>query len=153
MKNTNVWITTLSATAFLLISTQAFSADFNYSNVGAGGYDVVAYFTDETASRGTGWHVAAHASTTYLFASKKNRKTFMANPVKYLPQYGGYCAYGVAVGKKFYADPTIWKVVDGKLYFNLDGKIQKKFEKDVPGYLTKANTNWPNVRNQNPAGL
>ncbi len=153
MKNINVKVITLVAASLLFLTTNAFSADFTNSNVGAGGYDVVAYFTEGNAKRGTGWHVAEHEGTTYLFSSKKNRKEFMKNPDRYLPQYGGYCAYGVAVGKKFYADPTIWKVVDGKLYFNLDSKIQKKFEKDVPGYITKADTNWPKVQNENPAGL
>ena len=153
MKKINVKIFTMMAAGLLLVATNVFSADFTNSNVGAGGYDVVAYFTERNATRGTGWHVAELEGTTYLFSSKKNRKAFMENPDKYLPQYGGYCAYGVAVGKKFYADPTFWKVLDGKLYFNLDSKIQKKFEKDLPGYITKADNNWPNVQNENPAGL
>jgi len=58
---------------------------------------------------------------------------FEANPEKYIPAYGGYCAYGVAVGNKFIADPELWMIEDGKLYLNLDTDIQKKWLKDIPG--------------------
>lgn len=139
--------------AFVLTAGIAFAGNFTHSNVGAGGYDVVAYHTEKTAKRGTGWHVASHDGTTYLFSSKKNRKLFTKNPENYLPEYGGYCAYGLAVGKKFYADPTVWKVVDGRLFLNLDTKIQKKFESDLSGNIQKADNNWPNLKTESPAGL
>lgn len=146
-------IGTMVVLAFVLTAASGFAADFTYSNVGAGGYDVVAYHTEAAAKRGTGWHVASHNGTTYLFSSKKNRKLFLKNPEKYLPEYGGYCAYGLAVGKKFYADPTVWKVVDGRLFLNLDNKIQQKFESDLSGHIQKADTNWPTLKTENPAGL
>jgi len=146
-------IGSLVVLAFVLTAASAFAGNFTYSNVGAGGYDVVAYHTEGTAKAGTGWHVASHLGTTYLFSSKKNRKLFAKNPEKYLPEYGGYCAYGLSVGKKFYADPTVWKVVDGRLFLNLDNKIQKKFEKDLSGNIHKADANWPKVKDENPAGL
>ena len=103
--------------------------------------------------RGTGWHVAVHEGTTYLFASKSNRRQFVKAPEKYLPQFGGFCAYGAAVGKKFYADPTVWKIVDGKLYVNLDKKIQKKWESDLSDNLKKAHANWPKLQNATPEGI
>ncbi|CAB5106809.1 hypothetical protein D3OALGA1CA_1774 [Olavius algarvensis associated proteobacterium Delta 3] len=137
----------------LLFAISAFAMNYNPSNVGANGYDVVAYFTDSKAVRGTGWHVAVHDGTTYLFSNKKNRKMFAKSPGKYLPEFGGYCAFGAAMGKKFYADPTVWKIVDGKLYLNLDQKIQKKFEKDVPGHLKKAYANWPKIKDKAPEGI
>ena len=137
----------------LLTAAIAFAGNFNFSNVGAGGYDVVAYHTEGAAKRGTGWHVASHEGSTYLFSSKKNRASFLKNPDQYLPEYGGYCAYGLAVGKKFYSDPTVWKIVDDRLFLNLDSKIQKKFEKDLSGNIAKADTNWPKLVNENPAGL
>lgn len=138
---------------FLFSANSAFSSDFINSNVGAGGYDVVAYHSEGKATRGTGWHIANHNDTTYLFASKKNRKAFLNDPDKYLPQYGGYCAYGLTVGKKFYADPTVWKIVAGKLYLNLDTKIQKKFDSDLAVNIQKADSNWPKLQNETPAGL
>ena len=78
---------------------------------------------------------------------------FEANPEKYIPVYGGYCAYGVAVGKKFIADPEIWRIENGKLYLNLDTDIQKKWLKDIPGYIDKANSNWMKIRNKTPFEL
>ena len=73
--------------------------------------------------------------------------------MKYAPQYGGYCAYGVAVGKKFYSDPNRWKIVDGKLYLNLDKKIQNTWNKDVNGYIVKANNNWMDIKHKSPSEL
>jgi len=89
----------------------------------------------------------------YVFANKKNRKMFEANPEKYIPAYGGYCAYGVAVGNKFIADPELWMIEDGKLYLNLDTDIQKKWLKDIAGYIDKANSNWMKIRNKTPFEL
>lgn len=146
-------IGSLVVVGLVLTASFAFAGNFVFSNVGAGGYDVVAYHTEGAAKRGTGWHVASHEGTTYLFSSKKNRKTFLKNPEKYLPEYGGYCAYGLAVGKKFYADPTVWKIVDGRLFLNLDTKIQQKFEKDLSGNIEKADINWPKLVNESPSGL
>ena len=151
--NRRTMIVSMIALAIVLASAPGFASNFSYSNVGAGGYDVVAYHTEGAAKRGTGWHVASHEGTTYLFSSKKNRKLFVKNPDKYLPEYGGYCAYGLSVGKKFYADPTVWKVVDGRLFLNLDTKIQQKFESDLSDNIQKADANWPNVKAESPAGL
>jgi hypothetical protein len=78
---------------------------------------------------------------------------FEAKPEKYMPAYGGYCAYGVAVGKKFVVDPEAWKIVDGNLYLNLDRDIQKKWLKDVPGYIKKAEANWPKIKDKPASDL
>lgn len=87
-------------------------------------------------------------------ANKFNlRNLFMNNPQQYLPQFGGFCAFGAAVGKKLYADPTVWKLVDGKLYLNVDSKIQKKFERNLTANIAKAETNWPKLVDRTPEGL
>ena len=65
---------------------------------------------------------------TYRFATAAHLETFKANPDKYIPAYGGYCAYGVSVGAKFDGDPRYWKIVDGKLYLNLDQNIYALFQ-------------------------
>jgi len=137
----------------LLVATNAFSGQYTHSEVGAGGYDVVVYHTQGKAMRGTGFHAANFEGVTYLFTSKENRTKFLKAPDKYVPQFGGYCAFGAAMGKKLYADPTVWKIVDGKLYLNVDSKIQKKFEKDLAGNIAKANANWPKLIDQNPEGI
>lgn len=126
---------------------------YTHSTPGINGYDPVAYFTDGKPVKGNGYNVTEHEGVTYMFANKKHRKMFEAEPEKYLPEYGGYCAYGVAVGKKFEIDPEVWKIEDGKLYLNLDTDIQKKWLKDVPGYLQKANVNWMEIEEKAPSDL
>jgi hypothetical protein len=78
---------------------------------------------------------------------------FETNPEKYIPVYGGYCAYGVAVDKKFITDPEVWRIENGKLYLNLDTDIQKKWLKDIPGYIKKADSNWMIIKNKTPFDL
>ena len=70
-----------------------------------------------------------------------------------MPQYGGYCAYGVSVGAKFDGDPHLWKVVDGKLYLNLNEGVQKIWAKDVPGNIEKADRNWRQIARKAPKEL
>jgi hypothetical protein len=82
----------------------------------------------------------------YLFSSKGNAKKFRANKAKYLPAYGGYCAYGASVGKKFIGDPTVWEVVNGKLYVNLDNGIKTLWVKDIPGNIKKADKRWVDIK-------
>jgi hypothetical protein len=94
-----------------------------------------------------------HDGVTYLFASEKSKESFEAAPKKYLPAYGGYCAFCVAVGKKFVGDPDVWEVVDGRLYLNLDNGIKRKWLEDVPGYIAKAEANWPKIQHRDPADL
>jgi len=130
-----------------------FAGDVTHSTPGVGGYDPVAYFTDGKPVRGSGYHVAVQDGVTYAFANAEHKNLFIANPNTYLPAYGGYCAYGVAVGKKFVADPEVWKIVDGRLYLNLDKGIQDKWQKDVPGYIKKADKNWGEIKDKNASDL
>jgi len=111
----------------------------------AHGYDVMAFFTDAKASIGTDAHALAHGGGTYRFVSQANLDAFKANPAKYEPAYGGFCAYGVALGKKFDGDPRYWRIVDGKLFLNLNGDIQAEWSKNVPGNIVKADGNWQRI--------
>lgn len=117
------------------------------------GFDVVAYFTAGKPVQGDARFAVVHEDATYRFASKANLEAFLANPDKYEPAYGGYCAYGVSVGAKFDGDPRYWKVVDGKLYLNLDEGIQKAWLKDVPGAIKKAEANWPALADKHPSEI
>lgn len=146
----------MAATIMVIVSiglASAFAEDYSHSTPGIGGYDPVAYFTDSRAVRGSGYHVAVLDGVTYAFASAEHQKMFEANPQKYLPAYGGYCAYGLGVGKKFVADPEVWKIVDGKLYLNLDKGIQQKWEKDISGYIKKGDANWVTIKDKKPSDL
>lgn len=128
-------------------------ANIANSTTGVQGYDLVSYHTANGPTRGNGHHVSVHEGVTYLFSSKENRKTFERNPTKYLPAYGGFCAFGVSVGKKFVGDPEVWKIVDGRLYLNLDENIQKQWSKDIPGRIGLADKNWPIIKDKSPSEL
>ncbi|MBX9912432.1 MAG: YHS domain-containing protein [Pseudomonadaceae bacterium] len=112
------------------------------------GYDVVAYFTQKTPTPGDKRFAAEHDGATYYFASAENLKTFQANPGHFAPQYGGYCAYGVAIGKKFDVDPKAFKVVNDKLYLNLNPEVFSKWSEDITGNLVKSEANWPKIQNK-----
>lgn len=115
------------------------------SNVGVSGYDVVAYFTAGQPTRGDAQFKTTHNGVEYRFASAANLAAFRANPARYLPQYGGYCAWAVSQGYTASADPTNWRIVDGRLYLNYNDEIQRRWEGDIPGHIRSANSNWPTV--------
>ncbi len=135
----------LAAGVLLVGVAAAWAADsINTDKTGLAlnGYDPVAYFTLGEPTKGDFQITAEHDGAVYRFANEEHRELFRKNPDRYLPKYGGYCAYGVAVGKKFSADPTVWKIVDGRLYLNLDESIAAKFNEDVAGHIRKADANW-----------
>ena len=113
-----------------------------------GGYDTVAYFSSGRPVKGNFQITAEHEGVVYRFANEKNRDVFESNPERYAPQYGGYCAYGVAENAKFSADPTVWKIVDNRLYLNLDKNIARLFNRDLSGHIAKANDNWRSLENK-----
>ena len=139
--------------AILMLPMLAFAGDYSMSTTGVNGYDLVSFHTGKKPVIGNGNHVAVYSGVTYLFANDKNKATFENNPEKYIPAYGGYCAYGVAVGKKFVGDPDVWKIVDGKLYLNLDTSIQELWQKDISGNIKKADKQWRKIKKKSPASL
>jgi YHS domain-containing protein len=122
------------------------------SLAGAQGYDLVSYQNGKP-QKGNGYNIAEYQGVSYVFVNEENKKAFEADPAKYIPAFGGYCAYGVAVGKKFVADAEVWKIVDGILYLNLDTKIQKTWEEDIPGNIKKANSKWKEIKEKSPFEL
>ena len=102
------------------------------------GYDTVAYFTEGKAVKGDKSYEAEYQEATWLFSSQQNLDLFVANPEKYAPQYGGYCAYGIANDYVVKIDPAQWKIVDDKLYLNYDSNIQKRWLKNIDGYIVAA---------------
>lgn len=125
----------------------------NGPGVAVHGYDPVAYFTEQKPAQGSAEFSVVHGGATYRFASAANMKAFQVNPEKYVPVYGGYRAFGVSVGAKFDGDPRYWKIVDGKLYLNLNQQIQKTWLKDVPGNIEKATRNWRKIASKSPEEL
>ena len=153
MKTKHQSLIYILALVFTALPAMGLAAPPATSTVGVGGYDLVSYHTGEKPQRGNGNHVVVHEGVTYLFTGEVSRKAFMADPAKYLPAYGGYCAYGVAVGKKFVSDPDVWEIVDGRLYLNLDNKIKGLWVQDIPGHIKKADTAWPRIASKDPAEL
>ena len=115
------------------------------SNVAVGGYDPVAYFTDGRPMRGNAQFRIVHQGYEYRFANAEHLAAFRANPARYLPQYGGYCAWAVAQGYTAPGNPNNWRIVDGKLYLNYDTTVQRRWEANIPGFIQSANRNWPSV--------
>ncbi len=150
MKNFLIAIATFFS--FTVAGATVVSADsVTNSVVGMQGYDLVSYHNSEKPLQGNGNHLVTIDGVNYLFTNEDNKKKFAANPKKYLPAYGGYCAYGASVGKKFIGDPTVWKVVGGKLYLNLDNNVKSIWVKDIPGNIRKANGKWNKIKDV-PAG-
>lgn len=108
--------------------------------------NLVAFHTNERPRRGNGHFVSVHDGITYLFANDENKKEFDRNPDKYLPAYGGYCAFGVSLGKKVVGDPLVWRVVDGILCLSLDEDTQATWQQDIPGNIIEANHKWPHIK-------
>ena len=115
------------------------------SNVAVGGYDPVAYFTDGRPVRGSAEIRTMHQGFEYRFASAAHLAAFRANPARYLPQYGGYCAWAVSQGYTAAGNPRNWRIVDGKLYLNYNSEIQQRWERDIPGFIRSGDANWPRV--------
>jgi hypothetical protein len=109
------------------------------------GYDPVAYFTEGRAIKG--YHDLRHdwMGATWQFSSYHHCELFIADPEKFCPQYGGYCAYGVSLGKFFSGDPDLWTVKEGKLYLNLNHEIEKIWKQDAQAYIKKADIEWPKL--------
>jgi YHS domain-containing protein len=115
------------------------------SDVAVGGYDPVAYFKDGKPVKGDKQFSTKYMGAEFGFATKANLDAFLKQSTPYAPQYGGYCAWMAAQGYAAKGDPKHWKIVSGKLYLNYDGNVQKKWEADIPGFITKADTNWPQI--------
>ena len=113
--------------------------------LGLHGVDPVAFIESGGPVEGLAAHSAVHDGVAYYFATAENAATFKANPAAYLPQNGGFCTFGVSVGKKFDGDPRYHSVVDGKLYVFLNEAIYNMYMKDKAGTIAKAEVEWKRI--------
>ncbi|MEK7316845.1 MAG: YHS domain-containing (seleno)protein [Candidatus Eisenbacteria bacterium] len=145
--------TAVAAIAVAGISTQAWAVkttgrEYNtlHAGLGAKGYDVVSYFTDDKAAVGSQDFTHAYGGVTWRFVSKEHRDLFVKSPAKYAAQYGGFCSWGVAGGKLFDVDPENgWTIRDGKLYLNFNAELNGVFANDAAAFIAKAARNWPKL--------
>lgn len=109
------------------------------------GYDPVAYFTDNKPVKGNPRFQAAHNGGTYYFASAENKKLFEADPKRYEPQFGGFCAYAASKGYTAKIEPDAFQILNGRLLLQYDTDVRDLFNKDPQGNLKKADQNWPGI--------
>jgi YHS domain-containing protein len=110
------------------------------------GYDAVAFFEQGAAVRGDEAHAMEWRGSRWLFASAENLERFRLDPERFAPEYGGYCAYGMANGYTAYTDPNAWTIVDGRLFLNFDADVKREWEADRPTMIDQADRNWPESR-------
>ena len=106
------------------------------------GYDPVAYFTEMKPVQGDHAYSFTYKGAPFHFASAENRDLFAADPEKYAPQYGGYCAYAMAQGAFATTVPEAWTVKEGKLYLNYSTGVRQLWRKDPDGFIAKADAAW-----------
>jgi YHS domain-containing protein len=112
------------------------------------GFDAVAFFKESKPVMGEEKNSYEWKGARWLFSSGANLESFKSDPEKYAPQYGGYCAYGMADGHKAPTETDTWTIIDNKLYFNYNRKVKEMWSKDTKGFIEKANVNWPELKNK-----
>ena len=113
------------------------------------GYDVVAYFNNNTARKGVKQFSFTWQGTVWYFESQRNLGAFEAKPEKYAPQFGGYCAYGVSEDHKSPTDPEAFTIVNEKLYLNYSKAVKKIWLKDTVERIEKAEKFWVILKDKN----
>jgi hypothetical protein len=138
----------LILTALAMVATGPAGAEAWFADRGLAirGTDPVAYFTDGAARRGDPAIRLAHGGVDWLFASEANRTAFAADPDRFAPQYGGWCAWAMAEGYLAPIDPDQWRIVEGRLYLNASARVQRRWLGDSPGFIARADANWPRLR-------
>lgn len=124
------------------------SATFVQSGKAIRGYDPVAYFTESKPVKGNEKLVYNWNNTNWYFSSQQNLDMFKANPEKYTPQYGGYCAYGLSNGYKAPTDADAWTIENGKLFLNYNKEVREMWNKEKKERIEKADKNWPQVKDK-----
>ncbi|GAB5480559.1 MAG: hypothetical protein Pars92KO_03160 [Parasphingorhabdus sp.] len=148
-------ITLVSAVALAALATPAMAADeYNVSSgltaasapLALHGVDTVAFINTGNRIQGTAKFTAVHDGVAYYFSTQENLDAFKAAPARYMPQNGGFCTFGVSVGKKFDGDPRWADVRNGKLYVFLSEAIFNAYQKDPEGAIAKADAQWKSIR-------
>lgn len=135
---------------FASINSTVFAKDVHVeideNSVILAGHDPVAYFTQNAAVEGSTKFTATHNGAIYQFSSAKNRDLFLDTPNKYEPQYGGFCAYGASLGKKFKVNGKAFEVVDGKLYVNKNEDVYETWVEDKAENIVSADQQWESIK-------
>ncbi len=136
-------IAALSVALALPFAANAADEHYVANGVAIAGYDAVAFHTAGKPTKGDANFTATYQGVEWQFASAENRDKFAAEPAKFAPAYGGWCAVGASKGKKIKIDPAFFAVVDGQLFLNSSkGAHENVFLTDVPGVISKGEKNW-----------
>ena len=128
---------------FISVVSYAQNAEIFSNKKGAiNGYDAVAYFKESKPVKGDTQFNYQWKDANWYFSNKENLETFKADPDKYIPQYGGYCAYGTSEGHKATTEPDAWTIADGKLYLNYNKDVKVEWNKNQSELIKKADKNW-----------
>lgn len=128
------------------VIVQAQAVKYNSSNgIAINGYDPVAYFLQNKAEEGKKELSIEWSGSSWQFSSVANLDSFKLQPLKYAPQYGGYCAYGLSENHLAETDPTAWTIVADKLYLNYNNKVKEMWRKTKENRIIKADANWPTI--------
>ena len=126
------------------------------AGVGLGSYDPVAVFPEggSAAKKGLDEFRVIHSGVTYLFANAENAKTFEANPEKYEPTYGGWCAYamGKRTGSKVRIQPTLFTIHGNRAHYFVARSAKAEFDADIAGFEANADVNWTRISGESPRG-
>jgi hypothetical protein len=144
-----LWVPIVVACCALsgLFSAAEAASTKNETRIALDGYDPVAYFTDGRPVKGSQELTFAYDDAVYYFTSAEHRAMFAGDPDRYAPQYSGYCAIGLSMGKKVHADPEAWAISDGKLFVFHSKNGMPIFAQESAAIVKKADANWPTVRN------
>ena len=144
-----LWVPIVAAWCALcgLFSAAEAASTNNEPRIALDGYDPVAYFTDCRPVKGSQEFTFAFDGAVYYFKSAEHRTMFAADPDRYAPQYSGYCAISVSMGKKVRADPEAWIISDGKLFVFGAKEGVPNFAQDSAAIVRQADAEWPTVRN------
>ena len=142
MNKAKTTITTLLFVFAAAIANAAPISKDEQTNIAVDGYDLIGFFAESSAIKGNPQIRTIHNDTVYFFASEANKSKFENNPEKYLPAYGGYCAFGASIGTLLPVDIDTWEIVDGKLVFQYNHEIRELFNKDSKNNFAKADAYW-----------
>lgn len=144
------FLTAIASFAAEPINTLEKAGLFGYDPTGIAirGADTVAYFTKGEYVPGSDSYTTRWSGATWKFSSQENLDLFVADPESYAPQYGGYCAYGVAKDALVKIEPENFSIVDGKLYLNYSDGVQSKWEKNISGFIGSANEKFQRLLNE-----
>jgi YHS domain-containing protein len=145
MKRITCTLITAITLSFGSVASAAVDAIYTgfFNNDALSGYDTVAYFTMGEPVRGSDDYIYEYMGATWKFVSQEHLDLFIANPEKYAPQYGGYCAYAVANGDTASAEPDLWTIHEGKLYLNYSSRINRRWRDNMLAFIEQADAQWP----------